>query len=394
MNVLNLAVGGKVGARRAPRVRAGGRHASTTRATCCSPTRRARTTPVWMSHGDRVTSAGRRASRCSRTATTRPIAALRRPRPRRSTASSSTPRSTHTPRGREILRNFLFRVCGAQADWTMEDFVDAMDRAHPRAGRRRAASSAGSRAASTRPSRRRSSTRRSATGSPASSSTTACCARGEADAGRGALRASAWRFDVRRVDAGARFLERLAGVDDPERSGGSSASPSSRSSRRRRRRSPDVDFLAQGTLYPDVIESVSFKGPSATIKSHHNVGGLPGADAAQAGRAAARAVQGRGARARRASSACPRRSSGASRFPGPGLAVRILGAVDRGARSPILRDADAIVAARRSAPPGSTTALWQAFAVLLPVKTVGVMGDERTYENVVAIRAVASRRTA
>ena len=139
-------------------------------------------------------------------------------------------------------------------------------------------------------------------------------------------------------------------------------------------------FLAQGTLYPDVIESVSFKGPSATIKSHHNVGGLPERMKLQARRAAARAVQGRGARSSARCSASRRRSSAASRFPAPGLAVRILGEVDRRARRRACSNADAIVDEEIRAA-GLYDKLWQAFAVLLPVQTVGVMGDERTYDE-------------
>ncbi|HLN90729.1 MAG TPA: GMP synthase (glutamine-hydrolyzing), partial [Patescibacteria group bacterium] len=151
---------------------------------------------------------------------------------------------------------------------------------------------------------------------------------------------------------------------------------------------PDVGFLAQGTLYPDVIESISFKGPSAVIKSHHNVGGLPERmhlklieplrelfkdEVRELGRELG----------------VPARVLERQPFPGPGLAVRIIGPVT-GERLRILREADAIVDEEiRGA--GLYESIWQSFAVLLPIKTVGVMGDFRTYENVAAVRAVHSQ---
>jgi len=189
------------------------------------------------------------------------------------------------------------------------------------------------------------------------------------------------------VDAKDRFLDRLAGVEDPEKKRKIIGTEFIRVFEEEAKKLGDIRFLAQGTLYPDVIESISVKGPSATIKSHHNVGGLPehmdlelieplktlfkdevrkvgaelGIDAAILGR---------------------------HPFPGPGLAVRILGEVTA-ERVAILQEADAIaIEEMRNA--GLYNDIWQAFAVLLPIKTVGVMGDERTYENVVVIRAVDS----
>jgi GMP synthase (glutamine-hydrolysing) len=154
------------------------------------------------------------------------------------------------------------------------------------------------------------------------------------------------------------------------------------------RKIPDVGFLAQGTLYPDVIESVSFKGPSAVIKSHHNVGGLPERmhlklveplrelfkdEVRELGRELG----------------VPSRVLERQPFPGPGLAVRIIGPVTE-ERLRILREADAVVDEEIRAA-GLYEAIWQSFAVLLPIKTVGVMGDFRTYENVAAVRAVHSQ---
>ena len=149
-----------------------------------------------------------------------------------------------------------------------------------------------------------------------------------------------------------------------------------------------AEFLVQGTLYPDVIESVSFKGPSAIIKSHHNVGGLPEKmklklvePLRELFKDEVRAV---GREMRMADDIIDRQP-----FPGPGLAIRILGEVTE-PRLRILREADFVVL-EEIKKAGLYKDIWQSFAVLLPIKTVGVMGDERTYENVVAIRAVTSQ---
>src|SRR5207247_2018582 len=174
-------------------------------------------------------------------------------------------------------------------------------------------------------------------------------------------------------------LENLRDVEDPERKRRIIGVTFIEVFEEEARQIPDAAFLAQGTLYPDVIESVSVRGPSATIKSHHNVGGLPERmrlELLEPLRELGRVL------------GVPEEIVARQPFPGPGLAVRIVGPVDP-ERLGILRAADAIVQEEiRSA--GLYGDLWQAFAVLLPVKTVGVMGDERTYENVIAIRAVTS----
>ena len=150
----------------------------------------------------------------------------------------------------------------------------------------------------------------------------------------------------------------------------------------------ETDFLAQGTLYPDVIESVSFKGPSVTIKSHHNVGGLP-ARMNLGLIEPLRELFKDEVRALGRELGLPDAFVGRHPFPGPGLAVRILGEITA-ARIDVLRQADLIFLEEiRTA--GLYDAIWQAFAVLLPVQTVGVMGDARTYENVCALRAVTSQ---
>ncbi|MFC1836515.1 glutamine-hydrolyzing GMP synthase, partial [Thermodesulfobacteriota bacterium] len=188
------------------------------------------------------------------------------------------------------------------------------------------------------------------------------------------------------VDASERFLTRLAGVTDPERKRKIIGEEFIRIFEQEAERLPDVKFLAQGTLYPDVIESVSFKGgPSVTIKSHHNVGGLPermNLELIEPLRELFKdEVRDLGNCLGLDDSIVWRHP-----FPGPGLAVRILGEVTP-ARVELLQQADAIAIEEiRNA--GLYRDIWQAFVVLLPVRSVGVMGDERTYEHVAALRAV------
>jgi len=148
-----------------------------------------------------------------------------------------------------------------------------------------------------------------------------------------------------------------------------------------------VKFLAQGTLYPDVIESVSFKGPSATIKTHHNVGGLPEVMPLKLLEPLRELFKDE-VREVGLELGLPDSLIWRHPFPGPGLAIRILGEVTK-ERLEILREADAIVMAEMQAA-GFYRQVWQAFAVLLPIRTVGVMGDERTYEHVIALRIVDS----
>src|SRR5207237_4248136 len=192
---------------------------------------------------------------------------------------------------------------------------------------------------------------------------------------------------VRHVDAAARFLENLHDVEDPERKRRTIGVTFIEVFEEQARQIPDAAFLAQGTLYPDVIESVSVRGPSATIKSHHNVGGLPERMRLELLEPLRELFKDE-VRSLGRLLGVPPEIIGRHPFPGPGLAVRVIGAVDAD-RAAIVRAADAIVQEeiRRAE---LYEELWQAFAVLLPVKTVGVMGDERTYENVIAIRAVHS----
>ncbi len=194
-------------------------------------------------------------------------------------------------------------------------------------------------------------------------------------------------IDVHAVDASALFLERLAGVEDPEEKRKIIGSTFIDVFEVQAEKMGGVEFLAQGTLYPDVIESVSFKGPSATIKSHHNVGGLKEGMRLKLVEPLRELFKDE-VRALGRVLGLPQQFVRRHPFPGPGLAVRIIGDVT-GERLDLLREVDAIFIDELHKNKIYDD-IWQAFSVLLPVKAVGVMGDERTYENVVALRAVTS----
>ncbi len=203
------------------------------------------------------------------------------------------------------------------------------------------------------------------------------------------------RFHVplRTVDARKRFLDALAGVEDPEQKrkiiGREFIHVFEAEVEKDRKEHGEARFLAQGTLYPDVIESVSFRGPSAVIKSHHNVGGLPERMKMQLVEPLRELFKDE-VRALGRELGLPEAIVSRQPFPGPGLAIRILGEITE-QRLAIVRKADAIVQEEvRNADPAIRNRLWQAFAVLLPVKSVGVMGDERTYESACVLRAVES----
>jgi GMP synthase (glutamine-hydrolysing) len=190
------------------------------------------------------------------------------------------------------------------------------------------------------------------------------------------------------VDAEKRFLDALRGEHDPERKRKIIGETFIELFEREAEKAGGADFLAQGTLYPDVIESVSFAGgPSVTIKSHHNVGGLPSRMNMKLVEPLRELFKDE-VRALGVELGLPPAFVGRHPFPGPGLAIRIPGEITR-EKVAVLQQADAIYLDEiRKA--GLYDSIWQAFAVLLPVKTVGVMGDARTYEDVLALRAVTS----
>jgi GMP synthase (glutamine-hydrolysing) len=210
--------------------------------------------------------------------------------------------------------------------------------------------------------------------------------KGEADEVLATFR-DTMRLKVRRVDASARFLGALKGVSDPEQKRKIIGREFIRVFEAEAKKIRGANWLVQGTLYPDVIESVSVRGPSATIKTHHNVGGLPS-------RMKFRLIEPLRelfkdeVRLLGAELGVPDNILQRHPFPGPGLAVRVLGVLTPD-RLAILREAD-LIAIEEIKRAGLYRTIWQAFTVLLPVRSVGVMGDERTYDYVVAIRAVSS----
>jgi GMP synthase (glutamine-hydrolysing) len=339
---------------------------------------------VWMSHGDRVAALPLGFSPCASTANA-PVVAFE-DASRRFYGIQFHPEVSHTVSGDQVLQNFLYGVCGAAGDWGMASFLEettsALQARYPE-GNIICGLSGGVDSSVVAVLLDRAFGRRV---KPVFVDN-GLLRKNEFDQVCHALRDNLG-LDVTAVDAGSRFLGALAGVADPEEKRRIVGRVFIEVFETESRNIPDARYLAQGTLYPDVIESVSVGGPSATIKTHHNVGGLPeklGFELIEPLRLLFKdEVRQLGRELR-----IPEALIGRHPFPGPGLAVRILGDVTA-EKADLLREADDIFLHElREA--GYYDRVSQAFAVLLPVKTVGVMGDYRTYDNVVALRAVETK---
>ena len=342
--------------------------------------------PVWMSHGDEALQLPEGFQLTAKTSNA--VAGIAN-ESRRIWAVQFHPEVHHTRQGKELLRNFLFRICKVAPDWTPEHFIQTtVERIRAQVGDGYAICGL--------------------SGGVDSSVAAVLVDRAIGDrltcvfVNNGVLRKDEFRkvqenlrdklgLNLVAVDASEQFLSLLAGVTDPETKrkiiGNEFITVFDQEAHRIAQQTGSVDWLVQGTLYPDVIESSSVKGPSQTIKSHHNVGGLPETMKLKLIEPLRDLFKDEVRRIGR-DLGMPEDILQRQPFPGPGLAVRIVGEVTA-ERVAILQEADEIVVDEIKAA-GLYREIWQSFVVLLPVRSVGVMGDQRTYANTCAIRAVTS----